>query len=327
MRLKTLFLLMLFLLVLPALAQEDADADTLLDEGIELFIAADYDAALEKFDAALEVEKSGFAYNWRGFTHLLLGNLDESLADQEQAANRGESFGYIDGALVYAIFEKHDDAIAYFGFGMEERPDYAFPAVDIGAAPDYEFIITAYSLVLEKYPKNYIALTMRGNSYANLGDFEKARANYEAALDIQPDMVFATDSLAVLAEREAFASGASCEAIETFEIAGILHAGETMGGKIGDNEDVWCFAVASPTTVTITMEKTKGNLNPLLILLTENGALLTQNNDVSRTDKDARIVYTFDITGTFLVVASRSGCVTGRTSGEYELTLTFSEDE
>jgi tetratricopeptide (TPR) repeat protein len=306
------------------LAQDDVDV--IINAGIELFTLGEYELALEKFDEALEIEKSGFAYNWRGFTHLLLGNLDESLADQEQAANRGESFGYIDGALVYAIFEKHDDAISYFGFGMEERPDYAFPAEDIGAVPDYEFIITVYSLVLEKYPENYIALMMRGNAHANLDDFANARADYEAALEIQPDMVFATDSLGMLTERERFVSGEICTLLEGIEIAGILRDGEAVSGTIGSNEEVWCFIVTSPTTVTITMEKTKGTLNPLLILLTEDGALLSQNNDLSRTDKDAQIVYNFDISGVFLVVASRSGRVTGRSSGEYDLTLTMDMD-
>lgn len=93
---------------------------------------------------------------------------------------------------------------------------------------------------------------------------------------------------------------------------------QTGSGVIDDTYPIhwWYFSAQAGDVVTITMEKTTGNLDPFIWLYTDNGGswtTLTENDDISDTDRNAGI-FSFTLPQTdseYLVGAGRYGTTTG----------------
>jgi hypothetical protein len=101
--------------------------------------------------------------------------------------------------------------------------------------------------------------------------------------------------------------------------------GAQMNGYL-DNENFaanYVFVGAGGDIVTITMQRTEGNLDPLLTLHDITGKLLISNDDgFAEGSQDALIRnYTLPADGIYIIEASRYQRVAGETSGDYVLTL------
>jgi tetratricopeptide (TPR) repeat protein len=73
---------------------------------------------------------------------------------------------------------------------IEFSPDDAnlfAKAEELFLAGDYLASISLFNRLLEIDPKNEIAFTYRGNAYTELGDYEKAIADYTEAIKLRPD--------------------------------------------------------------------------------------------------------------------------------------------
>lgn len=184
--LVVLFLaVMLLALVLPITAQKALSS--YISAGIAAYNRGSYTTALAEFDAALEAyPNDSYSYNWRGFIHYLLGNMDEAWADMDQAIALGETFAWIDRAMLYTRTGEKALAIINYERGMQHYAYYAYPSASPAHSSAFEFFVETYTPIIEAYPDDFIALTVRGNAYAHLGDYEKASADYARVLELAP---------------------------------------------------------------------------------------------------------------------------------------------
>jgi tetratricopeptide (TPR) repeat protein len=311
------------LCILPVQAQRRLP--DLMDNAITFFMDRDYTAALGELNLAIQrYPNAGVAYNWRGFIHFLLQSWEAAYSDQSQAIAYNFTFAYLDRALVSAAQGDMPAALRDYQDGILAQRAYDFPADLTEKQPDFAFIALAYTRALEVDPDNYIALVLRGNAYANLDLFEEALADYQQAKTLAPDFALLDYSLNELQTRQV---NASC-ALQNGATAQRLPLETAMAQTLdaANPLDFWCFSVAAaPSVVTLTMNATRGDLDPLLILYalgTENRPLARQDN-VSPTNTNALLTYRLRFTGTYVVAAGRAGLARGVTSGDYTLTLSL----
>ncbi len=88
----------------------------------------------------------------------------------------------------------------------------------------------------------------------------------------------------------------------------------------------YAFQAEAGQPVVITMERTSGNLDSFLLLFDTSENLLQDNDDALDGSRDARIEFTPEISGTYIVEATRFATTGEQTTGTYRLTLEFPMD-
>lgn len=126
MRFKTL---LLFLFFSAAYAQNKADAEKLVDEGIELHDKGDYDGAIRKYNKALEVDKDNLlALSETALSLNTSGKYDEAIKISKQAIsthpNEDLSNVYVTYANSLDYLKKTDEALKIYDEGIRKFPDY-----------------------------------------------------------------------------------------------------------------------------------------------------------------------------------------------------------
>lgn len=126
MRVKTL---LLFLFFSAAYAQNKADAEKLVDEGIELHDKGDYDGAIGKYNKALEIDKDNLlALSETALTLNTSGKYDEAIKVSKQAIsthpNEDLSNVYVTYANSLDYLKKTDEALKIYDEGIQKFPDY-----------------------------------------------------------------------------------------------------------------------------------------------------------------------------------------------------------
>lgn len=90
----------------------------------------------------------------------------------------------------------------------------------------------------------------------------------------------------------------------------------------------FCFEAEAGDQLSVAMERTSGDLDPLLILLNaETNETLASNDDRAQGERDARVTYTTFVAGTYAIIATRYQAEAGSTTGEFRLTLTRGIDD
>lgn len=99
--------------------------------------------------------------------------------------------------------------------------------------------------------------------------------------------------------------------------------GASQGGTIDNtiSAATYRFEGTAGDTITITMNRTGGDLNSYLYLLDNTGQLLYEDNDSGGANGDAQITFTLPESANYLIVATRLGQTQGTTSGSYILAL------
>lgn len=83
----------------------------------------------------------------------------------------------------------------------------------------------------------------------------------------------------------------------------------------------YCFNGNAGDIITIAMDATSGDLDTYLELQDSNRIKLTENDDIDKDSKNSLIQYTLPTTGAYYISAGRYGDDTGKTFGEFSLTL------
>lgn len=93
----------------------------------------------------------------------------------------------------------------------------------------------------------------------------------------------------------------------------------SIEGNINDSFDKvrYSFEAEAGQTITLTMERTSGNLDSFLLLFDLNNSLLDDNDDFEEGNQDAQIIFTPDVSGTYIVETTRFG----EGSGTFRLIL------
>ncbi len=87
------------------------------------------------------------------------------------------------------------------------------------------------------------------------------------------------------------------------------------------------FTLPAGRTATIDMQSTSGDLDPFLLLFDSNETLLLNNDDYEEGNRNARIVYTAENTGTYIIEATRFDQENGTTRGTYRLSVAIAGSE
>ena len=116
--------LSLALLSSTAVAQSNNEAKQLFNEGNALLKSGNFEGAIEKYDAALKLEKHEFYYYQRGLAHKKTRDLDAALKSFESAVkiNPEWAIGYV--ALAGAHFSNGDyqKAIENYEMALKQNP-------------------------------------------------------------------------------------------------------------------------------------------------------------------------------------------------------------
>ena len=88
---------------------------------------------------------------------------------------------------------------------------------------------------------------------------------------------------------------------------------------------VYCFIGVEGEEITIDMTATGGNLDPYLAIADITGEnILAENDNISKKNTDAEIVYTLESDGAYVILATRRSGKTGTSTGDYTITYSSS---
>jgi len=165
---KTILLFLpIFLLSFSAIAfaQSNTEAKKLFNDGNALLKSGDYDGAIQKYNAALKLEKHEFFYYQRGLAERRARKVDASILSFEEALKLNPKFaaGYF--ALGSSYFTKNDfeKAIENYELALKENPTLGQAKKGLAAAQ-----------------------SARANDLVNAGDISGAIALTKKAIENDP---------------------------------------------------------------------------------------------------------------------------------------------
>jgi hypothetical protein len=106
-----------------------------------------------------------------------------------------------------------------------------------------------------------------------------------------------------------------------------MSAGDSRDAAISKKNyaQVYCFIGVEGEEVTVDMTATSGNLDPYLAIADITGDnILVENDNITKKNKDAEIVYTLEEDGAYVILATRKGGKTGTSTGEYSVSYSSS---
>ncbi|MBF4484059.1 tetratricopeptide repeat protein [Flavobacterium sp. CSZ] len=126
MKLKTL---LLFLFISSAYAQNQSDAEKLINEGVVLHDKGDYSAAIDKYSKALEVDKDNLlALSEKAMSLNSAGKYVECIEVSKHAilthSNEDLKNVYVSYANALDHLKKTDEALAIYQEGIQKYPNY-----------------------------------------------------------------------------------------------------------------------------------------------------------------------------------------------------------
>jgi tetratricopeptide (TPR) repeat protein len=201
------------------------------NEGEKSFDKGDYDQAIANYDKAIELKPDyGQAFNNRGLAYHIKGDYDRALSDFIKAVEILPSLAEVYGnrGLTYLYNGDYQKAILDFNKAIQFRPGFAGAFYNRGLAffkaGSYENAIANFDRAIHLIPKNTpfrtnpegmnknnvdnvlinnlktihfggidvsSAYTNRGCAYLCLGDYQKAIADINQAIELQPDLSLA----------------------------------------------------------------------------------------------------------------------------------------
>lgn len=171
------------------------DADSLMEEGLELLDAGEPKKAVEKFRLATEADAtSGQAFYGLGCALAELDRHQEAVAAFAKSAKLSPDHAtlplYNMGNSLQEL-KQFDKAIEAFRQVTRLDPTEADAWTNLGRLLDdqgkHSEAIECYETALKHAPRDVVTLTNRGNSLQALGRFQEAIVSYDKALSIEPE--------------------------------------------------------------------------------------------------------------------------------------------
>lgn len=103
-----------------------------------------------------------------------------------------------------------------------------------------------------------------------------------------------------------------------------VQIGETVNGEITDKDFAlgWCVNLQEGDSLVVDMVATSGDLDAYLFLVDPDfETTFAENDNVSRRSTDARIEYTAEQDGAYIIVATRLDLDSGDTTGDFDITV------
>lgn len=234
-----------------------------LDRGLAAAAAGDFFTAIEEYTMAIELDPEfADAYNNRGVAYQALGDYEAAIEDYTRAieANPEYAIAYRNRGLAYLDLGDDDAAIEDFSAAIEIDPNYAdayYSRAYVYLQTDqYELAIEDYTRVIELIPGVATYFLSRGFTYELNGDAEESAADYY--------------EYAMLHELESI-QGARIE------------FGETQIVEMSEGRNIFFpFEAEEGQLLTFVAFSTDGFVDPVVIILDEDGEVLASRDDIER---------------------------------------------
>ncbi len=143
-------------------AQNNADAERMVLEGIALHDKGDYDGAIKKYDEALKLDKNYFdAYYEKSYSLYALGKAKDCLNLSKDIIKK-----FPEHPMLNAVYIQYGSVLDDMG-----RPKDAIEVYDEG---------------IKKFPNDYLLYFNKGLTFQKLGRVEEALIEYQHALKLKP---------------------------------------------------------------------------------------------------------------------------------------------
>lgn len=169
-------------------------ANKKIENGWKLYLDKKYDAALENFLEAIELNpNSAGAYLGTGTTYSEIGKYRQAISDLNKSAELkpNSPVVYLNRGAVYADLKQYEAALEDYEKALELNPNYANAYYNRGVAlyrlNRYEESIESYTRSIELNPNNEFAYSNRGSAYDELNQYETAISDFTKAIEINPN--------------------------------------------------------------------------------------------------------------------------------------------
>lgn len=152
-----------------ALAIDNTKAKLYAIKGIAYTNQCKFDEAIKEFDTSLKIEENVQVLYNRGVAYNRKGNLVEAFKDFERAIELKKDTKYL-----YEI-----------GLLYQENKDY-------------NNAIRLINMLIEKFPDNYEYLTIRGNCYISLGEYDYAQKDFDKCIELRKNYFLGYMNLAII---------------------------------------------------------------------------------------------------------------------------------
>lgn len=308
-------LIIMLLAAIPAYAQQPtpteqpqpvALAPELMDTGVNAFEARDYDKALLDFSLFILLNPTySQGYYLRALSHLGRDDADSALADIQQAIDLmpdNPQYGAVLYNLrgdIYSNLERYEEAIADYTEAIDLNPSvelYFSRAQLYGLIEDYENALDDLDAAIAEAPDDPVLFIYRAIINTEMDDEEAAAPDYYRFMQlIEIDRI----------EHDALVDS---EPQFVRMNQGVIHQFELEGER---NQVVSIVAQGRPGD----------NVDPLLVLLDEDGDVLAANDDYDQRADSVIIDFQLPSTGTYFVLVSHSlGGFQGEVAVAYQVT-------
>lgn len=212
-----LLILVLFSIALSACHRHDAKH--YLRKGTEEFRGKNMNAALEQFNKAIEEDpKSVDAFYYRALVYDKLNKPAQAMADLNTVIrmNSRYRFAHTNKGGLYLKMGKQKEALDEFALELMSYPSelevYHTRSKIYYDNKQFDLAIKDNTAALKIDSKNLFSLFNRALSYTELGDYQKASADFDAIIALEPSFKSAHASRAMLKIR----MGKNADAIADF---------------------------------------------------------------------------------------------------------------
>jgi len=184
------------------------------NRGLAYYDKGDYDRAIADYDQAIQLEPDATTYYSRGLAYYYKGDYDRAIADYDQAIKLKPDYAiaYRSRGRAYRKKGDYDRAIADLNQAIALAPQRASFYYSRGfihhAFEQYGFAIADFTESIVYDSEGQVGASnycMRGDSYKQMSDIEKAIADFETCLQLDQEGAwtdFATSRLAELHRSE-----------------------------------------------------------------------------------------------------------------------------
>jgi tetratricopeptide (TPR) repeat protein len=176
-----------------AIQRNSSSASAFIARGMVRHAKGEFSQAISEYDQAILIDKSAVAYLNRGLTRRAMRDFEAAIADFGEAIRLNPKYGtaYLNRGLTHSAKNDYPQAIADYDQAIQIDPAlavaYGYRCGDrIAAGQDLHAALSDCNESLRLQPSQTTASTHRGFIYLRLGDVNRAGADFEAALSIDP---------------------------------------------------------------------------------------------------------------------------------------------
>lgn len=174
----------------------------LFETGIDHMKQHRYEAAVDVFTELIEQDPDNpDAYKNRGVAYMKLSQYDPAIRDFEKTRQLIPDLKGLHSNLGVAWYYKgeYEKAIENYDKEIALSPDshytYFNRAISWAELREFDKSLEDIARTLALVPNYYQAYCLKGDLYIELGDTEEARAAYQKAVEVDPEMAYARNQL------------------------------------------------------------------------------------------------------------------------------------